>query len=90
MWYYSGSQKEHESTVSFSGKRGGHQSRIIDNSINCTASVFPTIHPFCCSNGFSFGYCPPETHGLLAEFPEDQGSKIHNLQGMAEQIGVPN
>lgn len=94
MWYYSRSQKEHESTVSFSGKKkkkkGEHPSRITDKSTKCTASAFPSFHPFCCSNGFSFGYCPSKTCGLLAEIPEDQKSKMHNLQGKAEQIGVAN
>lgn len=70
--------------------KSGHQSRIIDSNMNCTASVFHSTHIFCCSNGFSLGNCPPETCVLLAEAPEDLRSKIQNVQGKLEQIGIAN
>lgn len=70
--------------------KSDHRNRIIDSNINCIAAVLHSTHLFCYSNGFSFGYCPPETSGLLTETLKDQKSKIHNTQETTEQIEVAN
>lgn len=68
--------------------KSDHWNRIMDSNINCIASVFHSTHLFCCSNGFSLGYSPPETCGLHTETPKDQRCKTHTIQGMVEQIEI--